>query len=156
MAAPENCRVQVFNQAKTVLMVSRAVRFIALLCPLIVAAACNRYIEGHYPQGTVQGEANILPANYRADTLAFLRTYLNDPRGIRDAAISEPVLRDVGRTKRYALCVRFNARKSAGGYEGTKDRLIVFLAGKLDTMIEARRDDCSGVTYQPFPELERL
>ena len=48
------------------------------------------------------------------------------------------------------------SRKTTGGYEGSKERLIVFLAGKLDTMIDARRDDCSGMTYQPFPELERL
>lgn len=137
-------------------MVFRTVRLIVVLCPLIIAGACNRYIEGHYPQGTVQSEANVPPANYRADTVAFLRTYLNDPRGIRDAAITEPVLRDIGRAKRYALCVRFNARKTTGGYEGSKERLIVFLAGKLDTMIDARRDDCSSMTYKPFPELERL
>jgi hypothetical protein len=32
----------------------------------------------------------------------------------------------------------------------------VFLAGRLDTMVEVKRDECAGVKYQPFPELERL
>jgi hypothetical protein len=123
---------------------------LALLC-----AGCGNY-EGTYTQATVTGEANILPANYRADTIAFLRSWLNDTSNIRDAAISEPVLKQAGRVERYIVCVRFNARNSAGQYQGTKERMIVFLAGKLDTMVDVRRDECAGVKYQPFPELERL
>ena len=122
----------------------------ALLC-----AGCGKY-EGHYPQATVTGEANIFPANYRADTIAFLKTWLNDASGIRDAAISEPALKSAGRIDRYVLCVRFNAKNSTGKYEGTKDRMVVFLAGRLDTVVNARGDECAGVKYQPFPELERL
>ena len=34
--------------------------------------------------------------------------------------------------------------------------MVVFLAGKLDTMVDAKRDECTGAKYQPFPELERL
>jgi hypothetical protein len=123
---------------------------LALLC-----AACGKY-EGYYPQPTVTGEANIFPANYRADTIAFLRTWINDTSGIRDAAISEPTLKSAGRVDRYILCVRFNAKNSAGKYEGAKDRMVVFLAGRLDTVVNARGDECAGVKYQPFPELERL
>lgn len=123
---------------------------LALLC-----AACGKY-EGHYPQTTVTGEANIFPANYRADTIAFLKTWLNDTSGIRDASISEPALKAAGRVDRYVLCVRFNAKNSTGKYEGAKDRMVVFLAGRLDTMVNARGDECAGVKYQPFPELERL
>ena len=58
--------------------------------------------------------------------------------------------------ERYVLCVRFNSRNSAGQYEGTKERLVVFLAGKLDTIVDVRRDECAGAKYLPFPELERL
>jgi len=123
---------------------------LALLC-----AACGTY-EGTYTQATVVGEANIYPANYRADTIAFLKTWLNDTSGIHDASISEPALKSAGRVDRYVLCVRFNAKNSAGKYEGAKDRMVVFLAGRLDTMVDARRDECTGAKYQPFPELERL
>lgn len=127
----------------------------AALALSLLCAGCGKY-EGTYTQATVTGEANILPANYRADTIAFLKTWLNDTSNIRDASISEPVLKSAGRVDRYVVCVRFNARNSAGKYEGSKDRLVVFLAGKLDTMVDARRDDCTGAKYQPFPELERL
>ena len=135
----------------TVLTVARASAF--ALC--LLSAGCGKY-EGTYTQATVTGEANIFPANYRADTVAFLRTWLNDTRNVREASISEPALKPAGRVERYVLCVRFNARNSAGQYEGTKERLVVFLAGKLDTIVDVRRDECAGVKYQPFPELERL
>ncbi len=98
-----------------------------------------------------------MPENYRAEILAFLRTYLNDPTRIRNASISEPALRPTGRDEqRYGVCVRFNARKPEGQYEGVRERIVFFLAGKLDTMTEARRDQCTGAAYQPFPELEAL
>jgi hypothetical protein len=100
--------------------------------------------------------ANIEPANYKEDTLAFLRTYLNDPTGIRDAAISPPVLRTVGSQTRYAACLRFNAKKSNGEYAGSKDRMAVFLSGRFDTLLETVRDQCKDAVYEPFPELERL
>jgi hypothetical protein len=131
-----------------------AVRISALALALL-CAGCGKY-EGTYTQATVTGEANIYPANYRADTIAFLKSWLNDTSNIRDASISEPALRSAGRVERYVLCVRFNARNSAGQYEGAKDRMVVFLAGRLDTIVEARRDECTGAKYQPFPELERL
>jgi len=128
---------------------------IFVLSLALLGAACGKY-EGTYTQAREVGEANIFPANYRADTIAFLRTWLNDTSGIRDAAITEPVLKSAGRVDRYVLCVRFNAKNSQGKYEGTKDRMVVFLAGKLDTMVDAKRDECTGAKYQPFPELERL
>ncbi len=36
------------------------------------------------------------PANYRSELQPFLRSYLNDPRGVRDAAIAQPAQRKVG------------------------------------------------------------
>jgi hypothetical protein len=131
-----------------------AARVFALALTLL-CVACGKY-EGTYTQATVTGEANILPTNYRADTIAFLRTWLNDTSNVREAAISEPTLKQAGRVERYIVCVKFNAKNSTGQYEGTKERMIVFLAGKLDTMVDVRRDECAGARYQPFPELERL
>jgi hypothetical protein len=99
---------------------------------------------------------NPFPANYKVETLAFLRTYLNEPTGIRDAQMSPPVVRVVGGVgARYVACLRFNARKPDGGYIGSRDHLVVFFAGKLDRMTPTR-EDCRDAAYQPFPELERL
>lgn len=100
--------------------------------------------------------ANIEPPNYKEDTIAFLRTYLNDPTGIREAAISQPVLKSIGGETRYVACLRFNAKKSNGEYAGNKARLAVFLSGRFDRLIETVREQCNEVDYAPFPELERL
>ena len=99
---------------------------------------------------------NPFPANYRPEAIAFLRTYLNDPTGIREASISQPVVRPVaGVGHRYVSCLRFNARKSDGSYAGSRDHFIVFFAGKLDRMAPTR-EECRDAAFQPFPELERL
>src|SRR5436190_9462670 len=82
------------------LMNMPAARVFALALTLL-CAGCGKYYEGTYTQQTVTGEANILPANYRADTIAFLRTWLNDTSNVRDASISEPALRQAGRVERY-------------------------------------------------------
>jgi hypothetical protein len=99
---------------------------------------------------------NAFPASYKTDILAFLRTYLNDPSNIRAAQISEPVLKPVGGGDRYVNCVRFNARKSGGDYAGSKDYFAIYVAGRLDRLVEAGRDQCGTADYRPFPELERL
>lgn len=97
------------------------------------------------------------PANHRAELLAFLRTYLNEPRGVREAAIAEPAQRKVGGRLRYVVCLRFNARDTVGGaYAGAKARAAVYIDGRLDRMIETPEDLCAGATYAAFPELEKL
>lgn len=102
-------------------------------------------------------ENQPFPVNYRAELLAFLRTYLNEPRGVREAAIAEPMQRKVGGRLRYVVCLRFNARSSIGGpYAGMKERAAVYIDGRLDRLIETPEDLCAGATYAAFPELEKL
>lgn len=121
----------------------------------LTLAACGKP-GGFYTQETVVAEPNVFPANYRTEILAYLRAYLNDPTGIRGAFIAEPALKQLVRVQRYAVCLRFNAKKTTGEYEGSKDRLVVFLSGRLDTMILAKSEHCAGAAWQPFSELEHL
>jgi hypothetical protein len=98
---------------------------------------------------------NVAPVNYKAEVLAYLRNYLNDLSGIRDAAISAPALRTVGTgIERYVSCVRFSAR-TPGASPAGREYLVIFLAGKLDQMGQTR-EQCKDAVYEPFPELERL
>ncbi len=97
-----------------------------------------------------------LPANYRPDLLALLRTYLNDPRGVRDASIAEPVQRTVGGRTRFVACLRYNARGTDGAYTGVKTRGALFVNGRLDRIIEKPDEICDGATYAPFPEMEKM
>ena len=116
-------------------------------------------------------ERNVPPSDYKADILAFLRTYLNDPTNVRQASVAPPSLQRVGREERYVACVRFNARKSDGRYAGLIDTAAVFsTSGRLDRFLDLTPDEtaadaalreslgatCKTAAYQPFPELERL
>jgi hypothetical protein len=101
--------------------------------------------------------ANVYPADYRGELIAYLRTYLNDPTGIREAAISEPALKPVGAGDRYVVCVRFNPKRSGGaGYAGAKDHLVIYAGGKLERYLEAAGENCKDAAYAAFPELEGL
>jgi hypothetical protein len=107
------------------------------------------------PETKGGASVNLVPGNYRAEIIAYQRSYLNDPTGIRSAAISPPALKNVGIGDRYVICVRFNAKNPNGAYAGVRDHMAIFLAGKLDQMGIAR-DLCKDAAYEPFPELERL
>ncbi|MBV8751712.1 MAG: hypothetical protein JO328_02515 [Hyphomicrobiales bacterium] len=100
--------------------------------------------------------ANVYPADYRRELIAYLRTYLNDPTGIREAAISEPALKPIGVGDRYVVCVRFNPKRSGGGYAGPKDHLVIYAGGKLERYLETAGESCKDVAYAAFPELEAL
>jgi hypothetical protein len=119
-------------------------------------AACSS-VEKDYSGPETQGGAsvNIFPEKYRAEILAYQRSYLNDPTGVRSAAISQPAVRKVGSVERYVVCVRFNAKQPSGGYAGVREHMAIFLAGKLDQM-GVTRELCKDAAYEPFPELERL
>jgi hypothetical protein len=109
-------------------------------------------------QRTDDVDINAYPANYRTDILAGMHAYLNDPTGIRDAAIAVPVLKPASTSfpARYMVCLRFNPRKSATDYAGVKDVAAVFLAGRFDQFIETPKELCADANYTPFPELEKL
>lgn len=96
------------------------------------------------------------PVNARAEILAFLRSYLNDPGDVRDAAISDPFQRAVGGRNRFVVCVRYNARNADHVYAGARDRLAVFVRGRFDQLLENTQGACAAATYRPFPELEKL
>ena len=43
------------------------------------------------------------PNNFRTEVLAFLKTYLNNPVGVRDAVVAEPVQRVIGCATSFAF-----------------------------------------------------
>ena len=96
------------------------------------------------------------PNNFRTEVLAFLKTYLNNPVGVRDAAMAEPVQRVVGGRLRYVSCLRFTARDSGGNYAEPRERAIQFVDGRLDRIVENASEPCAGAVYAPFPELEKM
>ena len=103
--------------------------------------------------------ANVPPVNYKPDILGAMHAYLDDPTGIRDAGIAEPpVLRPVGNSKRYVVCLRLNAKKNdtKKEYAGKREMAAIFVAGRFDHFADPAKAACAGATYAPFPELEKL
>jgi hypothetical protein len=128
-----------------------------LLLPAALAA-CAGSDEGRGISYTDdRGVANQpFPNNYKTEMLSFMKTYLNDPVGVRDAAMAEPVQRVVGGRLRYVSCLRFTARDSAGNYREPRERAIQFVDGRLDRIVENAGEPCAGAVYGPFPELEKM
>jgi hypothetical protein len=129
---------------------------------LLLLAACGTSIEPTSGQLRAAWErANVPPVNYKGDILAFMRTYLNDPTHVRNAAVSAPTLKTVpgDPAERYVSCLRYNAKKSDGAYAGAKTGIVIYGSGKLDRFIEVPtlvKAVCDGVALAPFPEMERL
>ena len=135
-----------------------SVKLAAILLLPIALAACAGSDDGRSISYTAdRGVANQpSPNNYRAELLAFMRTYLNDPRGVHDAAMADPVQRTVGGRLRYVSCLRYSARESDGSYRGPRERAIVYVDGRLDHVAEDAGETCAGVVYAPFPDLEKM
>jgi len=135
-----------------------AMRVAVLLLPIALAACAGADEDGRDTAFTIDNGSAIqpFPGNYRTELLAFMKTYLNNPVGVHEAAMAEPVQRTVGGRLRYVSCVRFTARESDGSYREQRERAILYVNGRLDRIIEKAADLCAGAVYAPFPDLEKL
>ena len=131
----------------------------AVILALPIALAACAGSEDSRPisfMGSGSSANQPFPNNYRAELLAFMRTYLNNPVGVHDAVMAEPVQRDVNGKMRFVSCLRFAARESDGSYREAQERAILYVNGRLDRMIEKPAETCAGAVHAPFPELEKL
>ena len=122
----------------------------SLLSGLMALAACSSDSKKN-----AEPEPNIFPTNYKNEILDTLPRVLDDPTNVRDAFITEPMLRSTGKDQRYVVCVRANARDIKRDYAGSKDRIAYFFGGHLNQMIDATKEQCGNASYKPFPELEK-
>jgi hypothetical protein len=137
----------------------RSAKFAAMMLLLIVLSACAAAVDDSKPI-TFTDDRGVssqpFPKNFRAEILSFLKTYLNDPVGVRDAVMAEPVERVIGGRLRYVACLRFSPRESDGSYREPRERAILFVDGRLDRIIENAVEPCAGMAYVPFAELEKM
>ena len=131
----------------------RALRALATASALALVARLRERTEARCWSVT----PNTPPTNWRADILAYLKTYLNDPTGVRDAFISEPEIR-AGRRRpgsarssaTRSACVSTRRTRSANT-KARRDRVIAFLDGKLDTMFLGARRAMQGRELDAVP-----
>ena len=128
--------------------------------PAVAAAAALAGCGTDSAREMREERASVFPGNYRAELIAFMRTYLNDPSNVRDAYIADPTLMQVGPRNQYVVCVRYNAKNTDGRYIGSKDGMALFDGGRLDRMIDQFNarviNQCADADYKRFPELEAL
>ena len=131
---------------------------VTLLLPFLLSACLSSGEESRSISFTDDRgySSQPYPNNYRNEVLAFLRTYLNNPVGVRDAAMAEPVQRTIGGRLRYVTCLRYAARESDGRYREPRERAVVYVDARLDRLLENPGDACAGASYAAFPELENL
>ena len=130
---------------------------LVLVLPLALAACFGS--DGDRPSlmgGTQAGGPQPFPDNFRSDTLALMRTYLNNPVGVREATMADPVLREIGGRQFYVACLHFTPRETGGSYKGMRERAAVFVNGRGDRIVDRAGELCAGAVYAPFPELEKM
>ena len=128
-------------------------RCTASLCLLSALALALAACAGSSPK---EPEPNIFPTDYKREIIATLTRVLDDPTNVREAYISEPVLRPAGKEERYTVCVRSNSRNLQREYSGRADRIAYFFGGHLNQLIDATNEQCGNASYKPFPELEKM
>jgi hypothetical protein len=140
------------------LRLGKSAKIAAILLLPIVLAACAGSDDGKSITYTDdRGVSNQpYPNNYRAEVLAFMKTYLNNPVGVHDAAMAEPVQRVIGGRLRYVTCLRYSPRESDGNYREPRERAILYVDGRLDRLVENAAEPCAGAVYAPFPELQTM
>src|ERR1700709_2310891 len=122
-----------------------------LLLPLALAA-CAGDGQSSITYTDDRGVANQpFPSNYRPDLLAFLKTYVNNPVGVKEAFIAEPVQRTVGGRLRYVVCLRSTPKDTtSSNYLGVRERAVLYVDARLDRVVEDASEVCAGAAYVPF------
>ena len=126
------------------------------LIPFLAVGCSSDYT--YQREASIQAHS-VFPQNYRAEIVQLMRTYLNDPTGVRDAYVSEPTQRAIDGANRYSSCVRYNAKKVGGQYAGSRDSLVLFRSGRLDRIVDTDllvRAQCKDAAYVPFPEMQNM
>ena len=99
-------------------------------------------------------EANVFPTEYKKLIIEILKK--DKMISARDASITDPTLRQVDTSERYAVCVRYNPRMSdSPGYTGLTERLVYFYQGNITQFLQVKPEQCAWAAYKPFPELEK-
>jgi len=94
-------------------------------------------------------DPNLYPQNYRKEVAIFLSQQLMDRADFRGARISPLMLKQVGDSQHYIVCLQFN------GNGEIKNKVAIYLAGQITQFVDTTPEQCGGAAYTPFTELEQ-
>jgi len=131
------------------LLVDRSRTQVALVLVAITLASCT--------SDPTKVDENLFPTDYKKMIWTLVKDNQKpDPTNIREAQISEPVLRPLDKIDRYVVCVRFSPRNEKHQYDGPTERIAYFYKGQVTQFLDAAPGQCSWATYKPYPELEKI
>jgi hypothetical protein len=90
------------------------------------------------------------PADYRKQIAILLKTNLQERADFHGAFIAPPALKPVagGATQHYVVCVLLT------GHNDKRTKAVVYLEGRPNEFVDATPQQCDGVAFQPFTELD--
>jgi hypothetical protein len=95
-------------------------------------------------------DANVLPTDYRNQVATYLGQVVTDRADFRNSLIGAPVLKQVGASEHYVVCVQLNGRNQH------KEKLVIYLGANINQFVDAAPGQCADAAYQPFKELAAL
>jgi len=95
-------------------------------------------------------DANVLPTDYRNQVATYLGQVVTDRADFRNSMISAPVLKQVGASEHFVVCVQLNGRNQH------KEKLVIYLGTTINQFVDAAPGQCADAAYQPFKELAAL
>ena len=95
-------------------------------------------------------DANVLPTDYRNQVATYLGQVVSDRADFRSSLIGAPVLKQVGASEHYVVCVMLNGRNQH------KEKLVIYLGANINQFVDATPGQCVDAAYQPFKELAAL
>jgi hypothetical protein len=116
--------------------------WIKLLLASLAVAGCS-----NTPKPAAVTDPNVLPTDYRNQIATYLAQIVTDRADFRNALIGSPVLRPVGASEHYIVCVQFN------GHNQRKDKVVIYLGPNINQYVDASPGQCGDAAYQPFTEL---
>ncbi len=119
---------------------------VAAVLLAVAVAGCGAF--GGPKKDAAVTDPNVYPANYRTQITEFLRQSLSSRADYRGALISQPVLKTVGDSQRYTVCLQFN------GNSQIKNKVAIYFAGMISQFVDSTPEQCGEAAYQPFKELE--
>ncbi len=125
-----------------------AVRSFRVAAVAAVAAAVLAGCSGDKKKEPVVVNPNIYPQDYRKQIGLLLATTSKDAADFHGTLISQPVLKQVGDSPHYIVCVQFT------GHGARWTKVAIYLEGAVTQFIDATQEQCSDAQYQPFTELE--
>jgi hypothetical protein len=120
----------------------------AALLPFLAIVVAGCEINTKIPAAPAV-DPNLYPQNYRKQIAIYLSQQLLDRADFRGTRISQPVLKPVGDTQHYIVCVQFS------GHSEMKSKVAIYLAGQITQFVDSTPEQCGDAAYAPFTELEQ-